>query len=188
MSLFAILNSAANALRNTQTQIGTVSDNIGNSNSASYVARQANLTESDPQAGGVDTVQITRAVNIALQQEFLQQNSAASNQNFINNIYNQLEQLDGSSTGTPNLVSAMQNFTSAFQALQATPESATAQQAVIQAGEGLAQTVQTIAGGVQSMITQTQQQATTDVNTLNTGLATIDTLNKQIVAANGAGQ
>src|ERR1700722_8346544 len=130
MSLFAILNSAANSLLNTQTQIGTVSDNIANSNSTGYVARNANLTESDPQAGGLDTVQITRAVNTALQQELLQQNSSTANQSFINNIYNQLEQLDGSSTGTPSLVSAMQNFTSAFQALQATPESATAQQAV----------------------------------------------------------
>src|ERR1700743_484707 len=140
MSLFGILNSAAAALRNTQTQIGTVSDNIGNSNSPTYVSRNAVLTESDPQAGGVDTVQIERAVDKALQQETLQQSPASSNSTYINSIYSQLEQLDGSASGTPSLVSAMQNFTAAFQALQATPESTTAQQQVITAGEGLATT------------------------------------------------
>jgi len=188
MSLFGILNSAAAALRNTQTQIGTVSDNIGNSNSPTYVSRNAVLTESDPQAGGVDTVQIQRAVDTALQQELLQQSSAGSNQSYINNIYSQLEQLDGSASGTPSLVSAMQNFTAAFQALQATPESATAQQQAITAGQGLAETVQNIANGVGSMVTATQQQTATDVNTLNTALSTISTLNNQIVAAKGAGQ
>jgi flagellar hook-associated protein 1 len=188
MSLFGILNSAAAALRNTQTQIGTVSDNIANANSPSYVSRNAVLTESDPQAGGVDTVQIQRAVNTALQQEFLQQSTAGSNQSYINNIYSQLEQLDGSASGTPSLVSAIQNFTAAFQALQATPESATAQQQAISAGQGLAETVQNIANGVGSMVTATQQQTTTDVGTLNTALASISTLNNQIVAAKGAGQ
>ncbi len=188
MSLFGILNSAAAALRNTQTQIGTVSDNIGNSNSPTYVSRNAVLTESDPQAGGVDTVQIERAIDTALQQETLQQSTASSNSTYINNIYSQLEQLDGSASGTPSLVSAMQNFTSAFQALQATPESATAQQQVITAGQGLAETVQNIANGVGAMVTATQQQTTTDVGTLNTALSTIATLNNQIVAAKGAGQ
>jgi flagellar hook-associated protein 1 FlgK len=187
MSLFGIINQATTALLNTQTQIGTVSDNIANSNSPTYVARQTNLQEQDP-SGGLDTVQITRAVNTALQQELLQQSGTASSQSFINNIYSQLEQLDGSSTGTPTLVSAMQNFTSAFQALQATPESTTSQQAVIEAGQGLVQAVQGIASGVQSMITQTQQQTQTDVNTLNTTLAQISSINNQIAAASGTGQ
>jgi len=188
MSLFGILNSTAAALRNTQTQIGTVSDNIGNSNSTTYVSRNAVLTETDPQSGGVDTVQIERAVDTALQGEYFQQSSSSSNASYINNIYSQLEQLDGSDSGTPSLVSAMQNFTAAFQALQATPSSTTAQAQVISAGQGLAETVQNIANGVQSMITATQQQTQTDVSTLNSTLASIATLNTQIVQAQGAGQ
>jgi flagellar hook-associated protein 1 len=188
MSLFGILNTAAASLLNTQTQIGTVSDNIGNSNSTSYVNRQATLVESNPASGGTDQVLITRAVNTALQQEYLQQSTASSGQTFVNNIYTQLEQLDGSAAGTPSLTSAMQEFTAAFQALQATPADASAQANVIQAGKTLVQTVQNIASGVQSMVTQVGQQTQTDVGTLNTTLANIATLNSQIAAANGTGQ
>ena len=188
MSLFGIINNAAASLLNTQTQIGTVSDNIGNSNSTSYVNRQATLIEANPASGGTDQVLITRAVNTALQQDFLQQSTTSSNQTFINNIYTQLEQLDGSASGTPSLSSAMQNFTAAFQALQVTPSDAAAQANVIQAGQSLVQTVQGIASGVQSMVTQVGQQAQTDVGTLNTNLANIATLNTQIAAAAGTGQ
>ena len=187
MSLFGILNTATAALLNTQTQIGTVSDNIGNSNSTNYTARQATVIESDPAAGGTDRVVINRTINASLQQEFLSLSTGSANASVINNIYTQLEQLDGSSTGTPSLVSAMQQFTAAFQALQATPESTTAQQGVINAGQGLVQTVQTISTGVEAIATQTQQQTQTDVGTLNTTLASIATLNQQIGQTKGAG-
>ncbi|MGB8842717.1 MAG: flagellar hook-associated protein FlgK [Aliidongia sp.] len=188
MSLLGIINNSAAALANTQTQIGVVSNNIGNSNSPNFVARQANLIESNPASGGTDQVQITRAVNTTLQQELLQQSTLSSNQTFTNNIYTQLEQLDGSASGTPSLTAATQGFTTAFQALEADPGSVPSQQGVIQAGQTLAQTVQTIAGGVQAIFTQVGQQAESDVNTLNTSLATIASLNSQIAAAAGTGQ
>jgi flagellar hook-associated protein 1 len=188
MSLFGILNTTSLALRNTQTQIGTISDNIGNANTPNFVARQATVIEGDPASGGTDQVQITRAVNTALQQEFLQQSSSSANQSFVNTIYTQLEQLDGSASGTPSLTQAVEQFTAAFQALQATPESATTQQQVIQAGQNLTQTVQGIASGVQNLVTQVGAQTQSDVTTLNTDLATIASLNTQIFANTGAGQ
>lgn len=187
MSLFGILNTASAALLNTQTQIGTVSNNIGNSNTPNYVARQAITIESDPAAGGTDTVQINRAINTTLQQEYLQQSTTSANQSYVNSIYTQLEQLDGSAAGTPSLPAAMQQFTAAFQALQTTPSAATAQQGVITAGQNLVQTVQGIASGVQALFTQVGAQTQSDVTTLNTTLANIASLNTQIAANTGAG-
>src|ERR1700689_2104182 len=99
MSLFGVLNSASAALSNTQTQISTVSNDIGNSNTPNFVNQQANTVENNP--GGADQVVISRAVNTTLQQELLQQSTASANQTFTNNIYTQLEQLDGSASGTP---------------------------------------------------------------------------------------
>jgi flagellar hook-associated protein 1 FlgK len=188
MSLFGIINNASSALANTQTQIGVVSDNIGNANSPNFVARQATLIESNPASGGTDQVLVTRAVNTPLQQEFLQQSTLSGNQSFTNGIYTQLEQLDGSASGTPSLTAAMQGFSGAFQALEASPASVPLQQGVIQAAQTLTQTVQGIAGGVQAIFTQVGQQTQTDVNTLNTSLASIATLNSQIAAAAGTGQ
>jgi|GEM_PF-4721771 flagellar hook-associated protein 1 FlgK len=188
MSLFGILNRASASLLDTQTQIGTVSDNIGNSNSPNYVARQATLVEANPVSGGTDQVVVSRAVDTTLQQEVLQQSTASANQTFVNNLYTQLEQLDGSASGTPSLTSAMQEFTTAFQALQATPGSTTTQQEAVQAGQTLVSTVQSIADGIQSIQTRVGQQAQTDVGTLNTNLANIATLNAQIATAAGTGQ
>jgi flagellar hook-associated protein 1 FlgK len=186
MSLFGILNSTSAALANNQTQIGTVSNDIANSNTPNFVNQQANTVETTP--GAADQVVISRAVNTTLQQELLQQSTLSANQTFTNNIYTQLEQLDGSASGTPALSSAMQAFTAAFQALQATPASPTTQQDVIQAGQTLAQTVQGIANGVAAIQTRVGQQAQSDVGTLNTTLAGIATLNGQIAAATNAGQ
>jgi flagellar hook-associated protein 1 len=188
MSLFGIINSSSAALANTQAQIGVVTSNIGNSNSPNFVARQASLIESNPASGGTDQLVVTRAVNTTLQQEFLQQSTLSSNQSFTNGIYTQLEQLDGSASGTPSLSAATQGFTGAFQALEADPASIPLQQGVIQAGQTLTQTVQGIASGVQAIFTQVGQQAQSDVNTLNTSLASIATLNSQIAAAAGTGQ
>jgi flagellar hook-associated protein 1 FlgK len=187
MSLFGILNTATTALLNTQTQIATVSDNVNNSNASNFVARQATLVDTTPASGDTDTVQISRAVNTALQSEVLQQTTSSGGQSFINNIYTQLEQLDGASSGTPILTSAMESFTAAFQALQATPESTTTQNEVIQAGQTLVQAVQTLSNGVEAIATTVTQQAQTDVGNLNSSLSTIANLNNQIVAAANGG-
>jgi flagellar hook-associated protein 1 len=187
MGLFAIINSATQSLLNVQTQINTVSDNVGNANTPNYNARTATTIEEDP-VNGTDRVVITRAVNSTLQQEVLGQTSASGQANFVNNIYTQLEQLDGAANGTPTLSAALQTFVDAVKNFQATPEDQSAQQQVIQSGQNFATSIQSIAAGVEQIADQVTSQTNSDVSTLNTTLSSIATLNTQIVTAQATGQ
>ncbi len=189
MGLLSILNSAAQSLLNVQTQLNTVSNNISNANSPNYTQRNATVVEEDPSAdNGFDQIVVNRAVNTTLQQEVLNQSSTSAQSTFVNGIYTQLEQLDGSSSGTPTLSAALQSFVSAVQAFQATPEDQPAQQQVIQAGQNFANSIQTIADGVEQISQQVQSQTSSDVSTLNTTLSSIASLNTQIVEAKADGQ
>lgn len=185
MSLFSIIDRAAQSLLNTQTQIGVVSDNISNSQNSGYVARNTSLVDS---AGGDQVVDVSRQVNQALQQSLLGQTTATTGTSYLNSIYQQLEQLSGSASGTPTLTSAMQALVTAFQNYAAEPGSQTTQTAVIQAASGLASAVQTLSNGIETIASQVQSQAESDVTTLNTQLSTIASLNQQIVTAQAAGR
>jgi flagellar hook-associated protein 1 FlgK len=186
MGLLSILNTAANSLLNVQTQINTVSDNVGNSNTPNFASRTATVVENNPT--GADSVVIGRAVNTTLQQEVFAQSSASAGATFTNNIYTQLEQLDGSASGTPTLSSTLESFVNAVSNFQATPEDQSSQQQVIQAGQNFANAIQTIGAGVAQIQSQVSTQTTNDVSTLNKTLASISALNSQIVAAKAVGQ
>src|SRR5262249_7688740 len=154
---------ATQSLLNTQTQIGVVSTNIGNSQNPNYVERVTTIIDGGSGGGVVD---VSRQINLTLQQEMFGQAGASTGNSYLLGIYNQLEQLDGSATGTPLLSTAAQSLITAFQAFAAEPESLTSQTAVIQAASGLVNTVHQLSSGIESIATQVQSQAQADVKTL----------------------
>jgi flagellar hook-associated protein 1 FlgK len=187
-SLFGIISNATQSLFNVQTQIGVVADNIGNANSPNFTARQATTIEQNPETGGTDVVAITRAVNNTLQQEVLAQSNDAAKKTSVDQLYTQLEQLDGSASGTPSLSGALQQFVNAFKAFQATPEDTAVQGNVVQTATNFVNTIQTVATGVEQISAQTTKQVQSDVTTLNNSLSAIAALNAQISGAQGTGQ
>ena len=184
MSLLSIIGTSAQSLLNIETQLSVTSQNIGNAQNPNYVNRNANTVDD----GSLIVVDVSRQVNSALQQELYGQNATSAGQSYLNQVYQQLEQLDGSANGTPQLSAAMQSFASAYQALQAQPESVSAQNAVIQSAQGLVSAVQALSTGIESIATQVQNQAQSDVTSLNGDLSQIAQLNSQIVAAQSAGR
>ncbi|GGF21478.1 flagellar hook-associated protein FlgK [Aliidongia dinghuensis] len=189
MSLLSILSNATNALLNSQAQINVVSSNIGNAQNPNYSQRSAVVIDKTQQnGGGNEVVDVQRAVDGTLQANYLNNVTDSAAKTTINQLYTQLEQLTGSSTNSPVLTSAMQAFQNAWQALQATPEDKTTQQQVITSAQSLVQTLQTVAHGVAKLQSQVKTQLGTDVNTLNTSLSQIATLNAQIASGKHAGQ
>jgi flagellar hook-associated protein 1 FlgK len=184
MSLTSILGISAQSLFNIETQIGITSQNIGNSSNQNYVQRNTQIVDTGSAAGVVD---VSRQVNGALQQELLSQSTSNGGNTYLNQIYQQLEQLTGSAAGTPDLTTSMQGLVSAFQSFQAQPESQSAATGVIQAAEGLVSSVQTIANGIETIAGQVQTQAESDVGSLNTDLTQISQLNAQIIAGKATG-
>jgi flagellar hook-associated protein 1 FlgK len=189
MSLFGILQSATQSLLNTQTAIGVVSENLGNQQTAGYVARQAIQEEVSPSAGGGSTiVDVQRQVDATLQATLLAQSSTNGRSAYLNGVYNGLEQLTGSANGTPLLSNAMQQFQQAWSAFQTAPEDSSAQDQVIASAQSLTQTVQTIANGIEQLQNQVQGQANTDVSTLNQALARIAADNVSYISTKANGQ
>ena len=189
MSLLSILSNATNALLNTQSQINVVSSNIGNAQNPNYSQRSADVIDKSPQnGGGTEVVNVQRAVDGTLQTNYLNQTTNGGASNVINQLYTQLEQLTGSSSASPVLGTALQTFQNAWEALQATPEDTSTQQQVINSAQNLVNTIQTLAHGVVQIQGQVTTQLGNDVNTLNSSLSQIATLNSRIASGLAAGQ
>ncbi|HLZ65215.1 MAG TPA: flagellar basal body rod C-terminal domain-containing protein [Aliidongia sp.] len=189
MSLLSILSNATNALLNSQAQINVVSTNIGNAQNPNYSQRSADVIDKTPQnGGGTQVVDVTRAVDNTLQNNYLGQTTNAAAANTVNQLYTQLEQLTGSSTASPVLSSALQTFQNAWAALQATPEDTTAQAQVLNSAQALVSTIQNVSHGVEQIAGQVTTQLGTDVSTLNSSLSQIASLNAQIVTGRNAGR
>ncbi len=183
MSLFGILGNAAAALANAQAQINTVSQNVSNAQSPTYVNRSTVLVDSAPGSGAPRVVDVSRAVDASAQQDLLKQTTTQGQKDFVNQIYQQLEQLSGASASKPLLSDAVNQFTAAFKTYQAQPEDKAAQANVIATAQNLTQTVQNFASSVDALANSVQTQTQQDVNTLNKNLTAIDALNKQIISA-----
>ena len=189
MSLLSILSNATNALLNSQAQINVVSSNIGNAQNPNYSQRSADVVDKSPQnGGGTEVVDVSRAVDGTLQTNYLNQTTNSASANAVNQLYTQLEELTGASTSSPVLSSALQTFQNAWQALQATPEDTTAQAQVLNSAQALVNTIQSVSHGVEQIAGAVTTQLGTDVNTLNSSLSQLATLNAQIVSGKRAGQ
>src|SRR5260370_42130718 len=113
----------SNARGGAQAQIKVVSDNIGNAQSPNYSKGTSVIVDLvQGVGGGAKIVSIQRAVEPALQADQLVQTADSAGAGALSALYTSLEQLTGSSTGTPLLSSAMSNLQSAWQAFQASPE------------------------------------------------------------------
>jgi len=179
MSILSIIANAAQALQNSETQIGVTSTNIGNAQNPNYVQQNATLVAG---TGGTQTVNVTTAVNSSLQQELLYQQGSSAGAAYLNEVYGQIQDMTGGSTGSPQLNTALQNLVSAFQDFSTEPESTATQNEVLTAAEGLVSTVQSLSDGIETIAGQVQGQTETDVTSLNTDLSTVASLNQQIIA------
>jgi flagellar hook-associated protein 1 len=185
-SLLNAIGIAASSLRATQTAISVVSQNVANAQTPNYADESA-VTVALPGDGGVQIAGIQRATDAALQQETLAQNAVSGGAAAASALYQQLNDVVGSSASTAPLSSAMQNFQTAWQTYEASPDDQTAAQQVIAAGTSVTQALGQISDGV-AQVTQTAQgNVANDVGTLNTDLAQIAQFNQQIVAAQASG-
>jgi flagellar hook-associated protein 1 FlgK len=185
MSILSIIANAAQALQNAETQIGVTSTNIGNAQNPNYVQQNATLVAGN---GGTQTVNVTAAVNSSLQQELLNQQGSSAGAAYLNQIYSQIQDMTGGSTGSPQLNTALQNLVTAFQDYSSEPESTATQNEVLTAAEGLVSTIKTLSTGIETISGQVQGQTQTDLSTLNTDLNTVASLNQQIIQDQAANQ
>ena len=201
---FTGYQTALSGLEAAQAAINTTGENISNANTVGYTRQRVNLAEAGSlpipaisQQGasadlgtGVDVTSISRIRDQFLDVQYRAQNSATSNAN-TNSSELQQVQTAVNEPSTDGLSTQLDNFYSAWSSLASDPTSAAAQQAVVDDGQTLAQTFNSVSSQMSTVQSQASQQYATLTGTngqVQQDASQIATLNGEITQATQAGQ
>ncbi|MGH2859616.1 MAG: flagellar hook-associated protein FlgK [Solirubrobacteraceae bacterium] len=201
---FTGYQTALKGLEAAQAAIDTTGENIANANTPGYTRQVVNTSESASlpipaitQEGsqadlgtGVDVNSITRIRNQFLDIQYRAQNTATSAANTNSSTLQQVQTAvnEPSSNG---IQAQLSNFWSAWSSLASDPTSSGARQAVIDDGQTLAQTFNSVSSQMSTVQSQASQQyaALTGANgSVQQDASQLATLNGEIVTATQAGQ
>jgi flagellar hook-associated protein 1 FlgK len=188
------LSSAVSSLLVLEKQMSVVSNNISNANTAGYTAETLNVGENVANGigGGVVDLGITSNVDQFLQASVLQANSVSTQSTTYNTYYQNLQQLMGqitsSNTGGNDLSSQLATLQATFSQLASTPQNVSLGNQAIANLDDLTSNLRNLSTQIQQLRTSADQQITDTVNDANTQLNTINSLNTQIETAMATGQ
>ncbi len=201
---FTGYNTALSGLEAAQAAIDTTGENIANANTPGYTRQVVRTVESGSlsvpalsQQGagadlgtGVSLSSIGRIRDQFLDIQYRAQNTATSNANTMSTELQQV-QTSINEPSSDGLQTEMDKFWSDWSALANSPTNAGAQQAVIQDGQTLAQTFNSVSSQLSTVQSQASQQYATLTGTngqVEQDATQLATLNAQITQATQAGQ
>ncbi|HSC02205.1 MAG TPA: flagellar hook-associated protein FlgK [Solirubrobacteraceae bacterium] len=199
------LNTALSGLEAAQAAIDTTGQNIANANTPGYTRQQVNLTERNPltiqtlssvtgagsQLGeGVDITTINRVRDQFLDGSYRNQNSQTSGNNTASTLLGQV-QASLNEPSASGLSTALNQFWTALSGLQNNPTNQGAMSAVLGAGKTVAESLNTLSGGLSTLESQVTSQFTTLTDATTGPVASdakqIAALNQRISAAQTSG-
>ncbi|MDD3446490.1 MAG: flagellar hook-associated protein FlgK [Zavarzinia sp.] len=183
MSLNGAMNVALTGLLATQSAMQVVGGNVSNATNPDYTRKSQTVTST---ANGVLVTSVDRATDEALAKDLLAYTSLAGQTSAQATYMEKLSTLMGGSNGAANLATAVEDFTSAWTVLQATPDNSTAQANVVAKAQALADTVNRIIDGIDSVDSEVQDATADAVDRINDLLTRIDGLNDEITAGKGS--
>ncbi len=193
MSLGRIFDIAKSSLMAYQGALDVASHNVANASNENYSRQRVELSTNPPQnlAGliwgtGVKIDQISRARNQLTDTQIRNNNSQYSDSSQRSEVLSQVESLfpEPSDSGVS---SAITTFFNSWNQLSVTPNSPTLRANVVQSAQQLTNQVQTVYQGLDNIKSSLLDDAKTKVQSLNTLLKQVQTLNTQISAASISG-
>lgn len=189
MGLVSSLNNAVTGLNVNQQNLNILSQNIANANTPDYSTQianqQASFINGIPQ--GVSIANITRKVNEFLTAQVRVQTSSTSSADIVESYYQRVVNLLGQPGGTNSLDQNTNAFFAALQNMANVP-STSAQTAVANAANTLAAQVSGLASSIQSLRLQADTEIGNGVNTVNTLLKKLHSLNTSLERANATNE
>ncbi len=185
MSLTGTLNTINAGLQVTQSALQIVGANVANAQTPGYVRKT--LDQVSTAAGSSISVragEIQRQLDTLIQTQLRTASAGGSYADKLSDLYGQLQTLYGAPGSGTGLDTLFNNFTTALQALGASPSSFSAQTSVVNVGQQLAQQLNSLSSNIQGMRSAAEQGIAADVQTANTDLQQIATINQQISTAN----
>jgi flagellar hook-associated protein 1 len=184
MSLTGALNTALAGLQVSQQALQVVSGNVANAQTPGYV--NETLTQSSTGTGTQTSVRATaidRELNTLVQTQLQQATSGGAFADQLSGLYQQLQSIYGQPGSSTGLDTLFNNFTAALQTLAASPSSFSAQSGAVNAAQLLTQQLNTMSNGIQSLRQSAEQGIAADVQSANSDLQQIASINQQVATA-----
>jgi flagellar hook-associated protein 1 FlgK len=186
MGLSQALSAALSGVNATQQGLSVIAGNVANANTPGYVDESVNQVEATAtglNGTSVDVTGINRNLNTLLQSQLWTESSGGSYADTTANLYQQLQQVYGTPGSSTSFDTIFNNFTTALQSLSTSPSSYSAQAAAVSSAQAVAQNLNSMTASVQQMRTQAEQGIATDVQSANSALQQIASINLQLEAA-----
>ncbi|HEU4661692.1 MAG TPA: flagellar hook-associated protein FlgK [Pseudolabrys sp.] len=182
MSLTQALSTALTGLTAAQTALSVTAGNIANAQTPGYVRKQAVQVETAFGATGigVSITEINRVLDQFIQQQLRTESSGAAYADLSANFYQQIQSVYGQPGSDGSLETIYNNFTTALQALTTSPDDPSTQAAVIGAAQVVAQQLNAMTDGIQSLRAQAELGISADVTAANNAIQQIAELNQRI--------
>jgi flagellar hook-associated protein 1 len=186
MSLSQALSIAMSGLRANQLGLALVSSNVANSETPGYVRKTVNQiqTVSGSIGANVRVDGVNRELDTYLQTQIRTEQSGASYADLRASVLSSLQSIYGTPGGTGTLETAFNNLTTAVQTLSTSSDSQSARLGVLNAAQALAQQLNSMSNGVQSLRSQAESGLNSAVNDANLAMQQIAKINTQLQGVN----
>jgi flagellar hook-associated protein 1 FlgK len=182
MSLNDALSIAMAGLRANQAAMALVSSNVANAETPGYVKKSVDqvTTNTGSVGSGVNIVGINRELDAYVQAQLRTETSGASYATLKSSFLQQLQSLYGNPDSSGTLENAFNGLTTAVQALSTSPDSQSARIGVVNAANVLAQQLNSMTQGIQTLRGAAENGINDSVNTANALMQQIATINNQL--------
>jgi flagellar hook-associated protein 1 FlgK len=182
MGLSQALAAAVSGLHANQAGLSIVAGNVANANTPGYVRKSINqvAVADSGTTIGVRIGDVQRHLDDFVQKQLRSENAGAAYADLRANFYDQLQQIYGQPGSDTSLDSTFNNFTSALQALSASPDDSSARIGVVSAAQLLAQQLNGMSESVETLREGAESGIANAVGTANNLMQQIAGLNMQI--------
>jgi flagellar hook-associated protein 1 FlgK len=184
MSLNDALSIAMSGLRANQAAMALVSSNVANAETPGYVRKSIDQVTSNSGSYGanVSIVGVNRELDQYIQAQLRTETSGAGYASLKSNFLQQLQSMYGNPGSTGTLEDAFNGLTTAVQALSTSADSQSARIGVVNAASVLAQQLNSMTQGIQTLRGAAENGINDSVNTANGLMKQIATINNQLAA------
>jgi flagellar hook-associated protein 1 FlgK len=188
MSLAQALSTAVSGLRASQAGLAIVAANVANAETPGYVRKTTVqvATAAGDLGVSVRIAAVNRELDQYVQRQLRTETSGGAYADLRAQFYQRLQQVYGNPGSAAALETVFNNFTTAVQALTTSPESSSARNDVLSAGQVLTQQLNGMTGEIQGLRTDAELGLSDVVAKANDAMQQIARINQQLGTANGS--
>lgn len=182
MGLSSALASAMSGLRANQAALSIVSSNVANSQTPGYTVQTPNQIEVTTGDFGSTamTTGVSRELDTYVLNQLRTETGGSGYADQMANILKQLQNVYGTPGNSGTLETALNNFTTALQALSTSAGSSSAQTVALGAAQALAQQLNVTTKGIQSLRANVEQDLGTSGQQANAAMQKIADINTKL--------